>query len=188
MAKVTVKGGDKLYTKLAELQKAMGGSPYVEVGFLEGATYPDLANTPVAMVMCIQEYGAPAVGIPPRPFFRSMISAKQKQWPKMAAKLLAGTGNAHATLDQMGTEIASELRDSIMDTSNFAPLSPVTVMLRDMKSQDQTLGSASNPMTYTKVMEARAKVEAGESNHGASTKPLIDTGHALDSIDFKVID
>lgn len=118
----------------------------VRVGFLENATYPD--GKSVAMIAAIQDFGTGT--IPPRPFFRNMIAAKQGEWPGAIDGLLkANDYDIDKTLQQTGAAIAGQLRQSIIDT-NAPPLSPVTI---------------------------RRKGHA---------KPLIDTSHMINSVDFEV--
>ena len=76
--------------------------------------------------------------------------------------------------------IKGQLQQSIIDTNEPA-LSPVTVMLRGMKSNDQSL-----VVTGKTVGEAAARVAAGKTNYGASTKPLIDSGNLLNAVDYTV--
>ena len=79
-------GGEKLQAALAELAKKVSKAASVEVGFLEGATYPD--GTSVAMIAAIDEFGAPANGTPPRPYFRNMIAKDSPDWGDAVGKLL----------------------------------------------------------------------------------------------------
>jgi hypothetical protein len=83
----TLRGGDRFEKALAQISAMLRTSPTVaRVGFLENAKYPD--GTPVAAIALIQDMGAPGAGIPPRPFFRNMIAAKQGEWPAAIARLL----------------------------------------------------------------------------------------------------
>lgn len=108
------KGGDKLEKALKEMAAKLGEGSAVRVGFLEGSTYPD--GTPTAMVAAIQEFGAPAREIPPRPFFRNMIAAKSPGWPKAIADLLPANGyDVKKTLAQVGEGVAGQLRTSITE-------------------------------------------------------------------------
>ena len=66
--------GPGLRKRLSEIARGLDKAAKVRIGFLENATYPD--GKPVAMIAAIQEFGAPARNIPPRPFFRQMIAAK----------------------------------------------------------------------------------------------------------------
>lgn len=142
------RGGEKLEARLAEIAANLGNGGVVRVGFLENATYPD--GKPVALIALIQDGGAPAVGIPPRPFFRNMIANKQGEWPSAIAGLLvANDYNTDITLGQTGAAIAGQLRQSIINT-NSPPLAQSTI---DRKG---------------------------------FTKPLIETSHMINSVDFEV--
>ncbi len=144
----TLTGGDKLTARLAELAKSVTKSATLSVGFLEGATYPD--GTSVPLVAAVQEFGAPARNIPPRPFFRHMIAEKAESWPDAVAALLETNDyDATQTLMQTGEAIKGQLHQSIVDT-NSPPLAPATIKKKGF------------------------------------SKPLIDTGVMINSIDYKV--
>lgn len=179
MAEKALKGGDKLTRRLAEISKMVSKPGTLRVGFLEGATYPN--GTPVAMVAAIQEFGAPRAGIPPRPYFRSMIKKESPAWgDKLAAVLKSRDYNVLEALELMGQGIEGQLRESIIDTDT-PPLSKITLMLRKMRSEDQSL-----VVTGRTVGEAARRVAAGESVAGVNTKVLDDTGHMLKSVDHEV--
>ena len=172
-------GGDKLQAALTAIVGKLASAQTVQVGFLENATYPD--GTSVPMVAAIQEFGAPKAGIPPRPFFRTMIAAKAPGWGGAMAQILKATDyDAAKTLGQMGMGMKGQLQESIIAVDSPA-LSPVTLMLRKMLSEDQSL-----VVTGRVVGEAAARVAAGESTSGVSTKPLDYSGHLLNSVDFEV--
>jgi len=176
----TMRGGDKVAEKLRVLVAKLDKPGVVRVGFLENAKYQD--GTPVAMVAAIQDGGAPSRGIPPRPFFRNMIADHKAEWPaQIAAVLKDNDYDAEKTLGIMGANIAGRLRESIINT-NEPPLSPVTVMLRGMRSQAKYKGKAFGDI----IGEAVARVAAGKTNYGASTKALIDTDHMYESVDYEV--
>lgn len=179
MAVKALSGGDKLNAHLAALAAKVATPATLRVGFLEGSTYPD--GTSVPMVAAIQEYGAPRAGIPSRAYFRPMIRAKSKEWgPAIGQALVANGYNAEYALQIAGIAIEGQLRDSIIAVMSPA-LSPVTLMLRKMRSEDQSL-----VVTGSTVGEAARRVAAGESYSGVSTKPLIDTAHLLNSIGSEV--
>lgn len=179
MASKAFSGGVALEAKLKEIAKKAGKAGTLKVGFLENATYPD--GTSVAMVGAIQEFGAPSVGIPPRPYFRSMIAEKSGGWPVALGKIAVSNDyDMEKTLGQMGEGIKGQLQESIINT-NEPPLSPITVMLRGMRSHDQSL-----VVTGKTVGEAAARVDEGLTNYGASDKVLDDTGHMLNSVDYEV--
>lgn len=144
----TLRGGERLAERLREIARLVARPATLRVGFLENATYPD--GTPVAMIAAIQDFGAPAAGIPPRPFFRNMIRDKQGEWPAAIAGLLkANDLDAAKALELTGQAIAGQLRQSIIDT-NEPPLAKSTIRRK------------------------------------GSSKPLVDTGHMLNSIDYEV--
>jgi hypothetical protein len=173
-------GGSKLQQHLDELAKKVAKAAELKVGFLEGATYPD--GTPVATVAAIQNFGAPAMGIPPRPFFTDMIRRYRGTWgPLLGALLKKADYDATVALERLGSVMAGELRQQIVQTV-APPLSPVTVMLRSMRK-----GSSTAPITFSMVMEARRRVAAGEKPKGpVSIKPLVDSGHLLASVEYIV--
>lgn len=144
-----IHGGERLEALLNDIAREIGKGGAVRIGFLENATYPD--GKKVAMIAAIQEFGAPAVNIPPRPFFRNMIAEKSQEWPDGLAKnLKANAYNLDKSLGQVGEAISGQLRESIINT-NSPPLAPATVKAKGFD------------------------------------KPLVDTGHMLNSIDYEVV-
>jgi hypothetical protein len=179
MATEYVKGGDKLEAALNALAKKVSTPATLRVGFLENSNEPD--GTSSALVAAINEFGAPRAGIPPRPFFRTMVAAKSPEWPAAIGDLLVDNNyDVEKTLEITGVQVAGQLKDSISAVMS-PPLSPVTLMLRKMRSQDQTL-----VVNRTVVEEARRRVAAGESYAGVSTKPLIDSGTLQQNVGYEV--
>lgn len=110
--------------KLEEIAASMGGGS-VSVGFMEGATYSD--GTPVAAVAFWNEFGVPAHGQPPRPFFRGMIAENSPTWADKMAKLAKATDyDGEKVLALMGEDIKGALQQSINSLTD-PPLSPATV-------------------------------------------------------------
>ena len=176
----TISGGDGLAKALGKIAANTSKASRVDVGFMGGATYPD--GTLVSFVAATQEFGAPSRGIPPRPFFRTMIAAKSPEWPDAIAGVLKSSDfDAAKALDVVGDQIAEQLKQSIIDTNSPA-LSPVTVMLRGMRTQAKYQGKRFGEL----IAEARARVAAGKTNYGASTKPLEDTDQMLHSVTHAV--
>lgn len=180
MTEKAISGGAKLEAYLKDLGKRIASGATLRAGFLEGATYPD--GTPVPMVAAIQEFGAPRAAIPPRPFMRVTVAAHSGEWgDQTAAALKAMNYDAEKALALMGEAVIKpEIQQSIIDV-NDPPLSPITLMLRKMRSEDQSL-----VVTGKTVGEAAARVAAGESTAGVNTKPLQDTHHLVDSVDYEV--
>lgn len=122
---VKIVGGDNLSARIKEIAANVSKAAEVQIGFLENSTYPD--GTSVPMVAAIQEFGAPARNIPPRPYFRGMIRDHVREWPEAVANLLvANDYDSAVTLDQTGAAIAWQLRQSIVDFTS-PPLSPKTI-------------------------------------------------------------
>lgn len=170
-----ISGGDKLEAALREISAKVSRASTLKVGFLEGSTEED--GTSIPMIAAIQNYGAPSRSIPPRPFFSNMVKTKSQEWgPALAGLLEANDYDAEKSLSILGEGIAGQLQQSIIDTFE-PPLSPITVMLRAMRSVDQSL-----VVTGSTVGEAARRVAAGESTNGASTKPLVDSGRMLNAV------
>lgn len=121
----TIRGGDKFEAALAKISRDVAKPAKLKVGFLQGSTYPD--GKPTALIAAIHNYGAPAAGIPPRPFFSNMVRKHKGEWPKAIADLLkANEFDAVKALEVAGHAIAGQLRQSIRDT-NDPPLKPATI-------------------------------------------------------------
>lgn len=180
MASVKITGGKNVQATLKKLASQIERGKALNVGFLENATYPD--GTPVAMVAAIQNFGAPGRSIPARPFFTNMVSNKAPGWADTLATVLRATDyDTRAALAMMGEGIKGQLQEAIKNT-NAPALSQITLMLRKMRSEDQSL-----EVTGATVGEAARRVAAGESTAGVSTKPLNDTAHMQNSVDYEVI-
>lgn len=181
MATIKLSGGDKLEQKLAEIAAKVARGGTLRVGFLEGATYPD--GTPVATVAAIQNFGAPAKGIPPRPFFTNFIKEKSDRWGEQFAAILRNNDfDVIKALNLMGMGMASQLQQSIIDT-NAPPLSDVTLLLRD-RFRDHV------DITFADVLKAWQDIADGVQPEasGTAAKPLVWTGHMLNSVDYEVTD
>lgn len=180
MAKPHFSGGDALNAKIKELSGLISNASGLQVGYFAGSTEtrsPD--DLPSATAAFWAEYGTKTE--PPRPTFRTMIADQSPGWGNLLEVSLKRTGfDASQALEIVGIDIAGALQDQISNT--FSPaLSPITVMLRHMRSEDQSL-----IVTGATVGEAARRVAAGESNGGASTKPLIDSGDMYNAVGYKV--
>lgn len=122
----TSRGGDKFSAEVTRLlEKLAKGNQVVQCGFFPEAEYPD--GTKVAMVAAIQNYGAPARNIPPRPFFTNMVRQGEREWPKvLLSSIKARNYDIKLALTDLGHEMEGELRQSIQQT-NSPPLRPATI-------------------------------------------------------------
>jgi len=174
-----VTGGAGVDKYLADLAKKIESGKSLRVGFLEGSNYPD--GTSVPMVAAIQNFGAPAAGIPPRPFFTDMIRKQSPQWGYLFERCMAITKNdTAAALGLMGQIIADQLKTSIEETDS-PPLSPVTLMLRKMRMENPDL-----IVTGATVGEAARRVASGESTAGVKDTVLQDTNTLHDAVNYEV--
>ena len=123
---MSLHGGDQLRTKLNGIAEKLARGRAVNVGFLEGAA-PESDGTPVATIAAINEYGNPANGQPPRPFFRQMIQAKKDGWGvSFNAALQASNMDAAKALRIMGEGMRGQLIESINEFSD-PPNAPSTI-------------------------------------------------------------
>lgn len=177
MTTVTLSGGDKLDAKLSELAAKIARGGTLRVGFLEGATYPD--GTSVAQVAAINNFGAPAAGIPARPFFSNFIRDNAGRWGEQLANLLElNDDDLETALGMMGTGMAGQLRQAIVDTQ-----SPANSMVTNLLKQRFPMGKESG-MEFSDVLQAWGDVAAGET--AAAGKPLVWSGNMLNSVDYEV--
>jgi hypothetical protein len=169
----------KIEVKLGAIHKQFSDR-VVQVGFPKGANYDD--GTPVAYVAAIQEFGAPAAKIPPRPFFAPAIKDNEAKWVKSIrgniAQVTKGNMTADGVLEAVGMVAVGDIHASI-ENVNSPALSPVTVLLRKWKLVDK------RTITGKTVGEAAAAVKAGV-NVGSNNKPLQATGYLLTSVVSKV--
>lgn len=115
-------GGEKMKAFLDQLVKDLtGNDPVVRVGFLEGSTCGPNNDASAPTVAFILDQGAPAAGIPPRPFFRNMIRRRRASWGKtMAAFLKANAYSKHKALMGTGLVIGEQLQLEITETTEPA--------------------------------------------------------------------
>jgi hypothetical protein len=104
------------------------------------------------------------------------------------AAVAAGQITAEALMEQLGALMAADIQKTISEI-NAPALSPITIMLRGMRSHDSSL-----VVTGKTVGEAARRVANGDTNYGATTKPLVPaeaeggTGLLLKSISHKTAD
>lgn len=169
-----VRGGEKLGEALKQIRDKIRSGAEVRVGFFgssaEGVNVPTYA--------AINNFGAPAAGIPARPFFSQMIEKEAPDWgEKFAEILVACDYNAEQALALMGDGIASQLRQAIAEYQ-AVPNSPVTNLLKQrFPTRDG--------MEFADVLQARQDVAEGTS--APPGKPLSWSGHMLASVDREVI-
>lgn len=99
-----------------------------QIGFPSGINYED--GTSVAYVAAIQEFGAPAVGIPARPFMQPTVNEKKDTWVKTIEKSLPkvalGKMSAFDVLDLVGIQAAADIQTKISSIYT-PPNAPATI-------------------------------------------------------------
>jgi hypothetical protein len=113
-------GGERMQAALRELSArfhSADNSPLL-VGFLEGSTCGinnDASSPEIAFYL---NYGAPAAGIPPRPFFDNMIAHYQGTWGTIFSHfLLSNNYSVEAALLGVGMVAGEQLQKEITDTT-----------------------------------------------------------------------
>lgn len=136
----------------------------VQVGWVERKQYPG-SDITTAQVAAINEFGAPAKNIPPRPFMRPTFRHKKSEWQSIvkneAKKMIQGKSDVGRTLEIVGLKAAGDIREAI--TNVWSP--------------------------SLKISTVRARLARRSNKHhvGSLTKPLVDTGYMLNSLTHKVV-
>lgn len=133
----------------------------VRVGWFEESKYDD--NTPVAMVAFWQEYGTKR-GIPQRPFMRPAEMHNKTKWQQIALQ-----------------EISKCIESGRPLTDAMATLG--MVVQGDIYKEISTL---TQPPLSKKTIGARLRRQGKKKSTGSITKPLVDTGIMLASLNNKV--
>lgn len=122
---VTITGGNKLDAALSRIARQVAKPAKLQVGFMAGSTTPSGVSIP--LIAALNEFGVPARGQPPRPFFRSMIAKESPRWGELIAVLLKRHDyDAAAALGAAGTIIEEQLRQSIIELTS-PPLAASTI-------------------------------------------------------------
>lgn len=128
-----VSGGQKAVAALRKLSDKLSHPATLRVGFLEGATYP--GGTPVALIAAIHNFGAPAAGIPPRPFFDEFVADYEGSWPKAIRDALkAHDYDVDVALGIVGELMRGQLQQTITEFEGV-PLKPATVARKGFEKQ-----------------------------------------------------
>jgi hypothetical protein len=129
-----------------------------KVGWFENAKYDTKGNPSVAYIATIQEYGYPGKNIPPRPFMRPTITAKQQQWRLVADQgvkdIIAGNATIEQVMDKIGLKAAADIKEKITLIMS-PPLKPATIAARLRRhSNKKTVGNLTKPLIDTGYMYA----------------------------------
>jgi len=164
----------KIEAKLAHVSDEFRGKQ-AQMGFPKDAFYED--GTQVAYVATIQNFGAPARGIPPRPFMEPTVAEHKAEWVKQLAggvkKVSDGGLTAFDVLDGVGRLAVADIQATIAGITE-PELSAATVLLRKWRKEGRTITGAT-------VGEAASAIAAGE-DPGSDNKPLNATGYMIASV------
>lgn len=133
----------------------------VRVGWFEESKYDD--NTPVALVAFFQEYGTMR-GIPQRPFMRPAEMHNKNKWQQIALQ-----------------EIRKCIESGRPLTDAMAKLG--LVVQGDIYKEISTL---TQPPLAESTIKGRMRRKGKKKVTGSITKPLVDTGVMLASLNNKV--
>ena len=140
-----------------QLQKALlqlKTDKVLKVGWIENIRYPETDES-VASVAAQNEYGYPPRNIPPRPFFRPTIIAKQNEWMKTIERgvkqILKGRANVEDTLDLLGAQVEKDVARAI-STLETPALRPLTIAKRQARLVKKHIGRLDKPLIDTGIM------------------------------------
>jgi len=183
-------GGDSIQRKLEEIAKRLGKSELLKVGFLEGATYPD--GTPVAQIAAVQEFGG-EIDVPARTQDINFKQAKN-----------GAVGNRFVKKDK------ANFTQTVTVPAYKIVIPPRPFFRKMIWSQSKGWGALiskalkQSDYDIDKALHKTGEIIRGQLQNSirqlndpplarstirekGSEKPLILTGHMLNSVDFEVI-
>lgn len=172
---------------LKSLQQALESAhaEKLQVGWFSSANYTD--SLPVSQVAFWQEFGTKSA--PPRPFFRPAIEENKSKWVNLvdsgANAVLEGRASMNQVFSGLGLMAEADIKNKIV--GQHTPLSPVTLALRRLKNEGQTI----NGTLVGAVAAAIARGETGSGQLGepyGNNTPLNDTGLMLATLTHNVGD
>ncbi|HBW3346586.1 hypothetical protein [Klebsiella pneumoniae] len=184
-------GGEGIEKKLHEIAKKLGKGDLLKVGLLEGATYPD--GTPVALVAATQEFGG-EIEVPEH---EQDIYFKQNKNGTIGKKFVK---KEKANFSQTVTVPAHKVvipprpffRKMVWEKSKgWGAL--VNKSLRntnyDVEKAMSAVGEEIRGQLQNSIRQLTAPpLAASTVRDKGFSKPLIDTGHMLNSVDYEVGD
>ena len=184
-------GGDKLQARLADLADRIGRGKAVRVGFLEGSTYPD--GTPLPVVAATQEFGG-TVQVPEHQVDVYRKLAKDGDFLREGRFVKRSQSNfqtTHAVPAHSVTIPARPfMRPAIADNSGGWGADLASLL----QASGYDAGKALAQMGEVIAGQIRASIIAvtepplapSTVARKGSDKPLVETGHMLNSVDYEV--
>ena len=189
----TFTGGEKLQKKLQEIAEKLGAARTVRVGFLENATYPDNAHTPVALVAAVNEFG----GTVTVPAHEVTVSRKLKangdfaRGGKFVKAKEANFQSTHTVEEYTATIPARPFFRSMIrkNKSTWGPQ-----MLEAVKAANYDARVALGRMGQNVKEQLQESIQEFDSPGNAPStarakgfdKPLVDSSHMLNTVDYEV--
>lgn len=144
-------GGLKMQAALNHMREELAKANLVRVGFLEGSNCGPDNDESAPTIAFILENGAPAVPIPPRPFFRNMITRRSKTWGKTLHQFLKKNKyNTHLALMGTGLIMGEQLQLEITEFTD-PPNAPSTIKGKGFDK----------PLEWSKNMKRSIEAEVG---------------------------
>lgn len=177
----TVKSNFKKIQALEQKLKSVQNKK-VKVGWFASSKYDD--GTPVAGVAAQNEFGNPALRIPPRPFMRPAVAEDKINWrDAMLAKMRSGS--YFAALNTLGLLVQSSIQNQIAN-GNHAKLSPVTIALRRLKNNNVVINAEVVKSVAAAISKGETKKgQLGDQSFG-NQDPLRDSGIMLASVTYEI--
>ncbi len=191
MSRSGFSGGDRMMRHLEEVQKRIERATAVRVGFLENSTYPD--GTPTAYIAAIQEFGATVnVEAHTQTIYRSINSdGSFKQSGRFVKSAKSNYATDHAVGDYTITIPARPFFRRMLDAKMGQWPDQLAKVLRaadyDGQVALQRMGEKIKGDLQGSVRDL-ADPPLAPSTIAAKgfDKPLIDTGHLMNSVDYQV--
>lgn len=182
-------GGDELKRKLLGVAKNLGKGDLLKVGFLEGATYPD--GTPVAQIAAVQEFGG-EIDVPARAQDLQFRQGKNGEVGNRFVK--KKDANFVQTVTIPAHKIVIPPRPffrKMIWTQSKGWGALVSVSLKEKNYDLEAAMAATGEIIRGQLQNSIRQLTTPPLKQSTirakgSEKPLIETGHMLNSVDYEV--
>jgi hypothetical protein len=184
-------GGAALEAKLREIAEKVGKANTVNVGFLEGATYPD--GTPVALIAATNEYGG-TVTVPEHDVTINRNLKKNGEFANDGKFVKADKANFSTThhVDEYTVTIPARpyFRSMIQKNKGEWPADLGKIIKAANYDSTVALGRLGKHVAEQLQESIRDFSEPGNAKSTIAKKgfdkPLVDSDHMLNSVDSEV--
>jgi len=183
MAAVNFKGGDALMARLKEIADKAGKGGTLRTGFLENATYPD--GTPVALVAAAHEFGA-EIDHPGGTRYVIGKDGMARFVPNDFVGPVSGVTAPH----RINLPMRSFFRTMIAEKSAGWGKALGAVAVANDYDIDKALGQMGEGLKgqlQASIQKLDSPpLKASTVSKKGFAKPLVDTGHMMNSVDYEV--